>query len=74
MGAAAVILRRQFINGVQRLPGDELSIEEYDAIPGHVRDAMESGLDIKSVSGALELNALEQRVAALEAKLSALES
>lgn len=69
MGAAAIVLRRQFINGTERAPGDELSIEEYGEIPGHVRDAMESCLDIKAISGAEELKALEKRVAALEAAL-----
>ena len=74
MGAAAVILRHQRINGRERRPGDTLSVEEYGEIPLHVRDAMESSLDIAALSGAKEIMVLEERVAALEAKFAALES
>ena len=74
MGAAAVILRHQSINGTERRPGETLSVEEYEGIRLHVRDAMESSLDIAALSGAKEIMALEERVAALEAKFAALES
>ena len=75
MGVAAVVLRHQDISGVRRKPGDLLTLEEYSGIALHVRDAMESNLDIKKIfdeEAAQIFESLEKRVSELEQKLSEL--
>lgn len=72
MSVAAVVLRKQKINDRVREPGDTLTLDEYSAIPLHVRDAMENEMDIKAIfdeEAAKIFDALARRVEALEAKV-----